>query len=83
MLRVGGRRNIIVAREKKALISVISTLHRSLSIVLLYTENNDKKNDMIQLSTPFTSQVQSLQMFAHTHTHFIKVNHTNAIFIQQ
>ena len=29
-------RNVIVAREEKALIAVISTLHRSLSIVVIY-----------------------------------------------
>jgi hypothetical protein len=37
-------RNVIVARKEKALITVISTLHRSLSIVPLYADNNDKKS---------------------------------------
>lgn len=80
----GVGRNVIVAREEKALISVISTLHRSLSIVLLYIENNDKKSDVIQVSTPFTGP-KSTNVCTHTHTHslFIQVNHTNAIFIRQ
>jgi hypothetical protein len=47
-------RHVIVAREEEALTAVISTLHRFLSIVLLYADNNDKKSSVIQLSTPFT-----------------------------
>jgi len=73
-------RNVIVAREEKALIAAISTLHGSLSIVLIYADNNDKKSGVIQLSTPFTGPKSTKVC---THTHFIEVNHTNAIFIQQ
>jgi hypothetical protein len=77
-------RNVIVAREEKALIVVISTQHRSLSIVLIYADNNDKKSGVKQLSTPFIGP-KSAKVCTHTHTytHFIKVNHTNAIFIRQ
>jgi hypothetical protein len=61
-------RNVIVAREEKALIAVISTLHRSLSIVLIYADNNDRKSGVIQLSTQFTDP-KSTKVCTHIHTH--------------
>jgi hypothetical protein len=70
------RRNIIVAREERAFIAVISTKYRVLYIVLLYADNNDKKSVVIQLSTPFTGPKYTKRL--HTYTHIIKLNHTNA-----